>query len=107
MNNINKNLSPWLSINKVSFNKDLLSHGYLLSGENGIGKRDFANELSKSILCTESDQLFEACGECNSCKLFAGKSSPDYHFIEEEVGSNIIKLVNSEETNKRKILLRE
>ena len=92
MNNINKNLSPWLSINKVSFKKDLLSHGYLLSGENGIGKRDFANELSKSILCTESDQLFEACGKCNSCKLFAGKSSPDYHFIEEEVGSNIIKI---------------
>ena len=79
-----------LSINKVSFKKDLLSHGYLLSGENGIGKRDFANELSKSILCTESDQLFEACGKCNSCKLFAGKSSPDYHFIEEEAGSNTV-----------------
>ena len=92
MNRISKNLSPWLEANKDSFKKELLSHGYLLSGVNGIGKKDFVNELTKSILCTESDQLFEACGKCNSCKFFAGQSSPDYHFIEEEIGSNIIKI---------------
>ena len=77
MNRISKNLSPWLEANKDSFKKELLSHGYLLSGVNGIGKKDFVNELTKSILCTESDQLFEACGKCNSCKFFAGQSKQD------------------------------
>ena len=92
MSKTSKNLPPWLNQCKDSFKNELLSHGYLLSGENGIGKKDFVNELTKSILCTESNNLFEACGQCNSCKLFFGKSSPDYHYVEEESGSNIIKI---------------
>lgn len=75
-----------------AFKNGSLSHGYLISGEKGIGKLRFIERLSQSILCSESNELFTFCGKCNSCRTFERKSSPDFFLVQEEKGSNIIKI---------------
>ncbi len=92
MNDLKEKINPLLKEYLNFFNKDSLSHGYLISGENGLGKKDLVRVLSESILCKNSNELFEACGECNASKLMQSGNHPDYHFIEEEVGSKIIKI---------------
>ena len=92
MNDLKEKINPLFKEYLDFFNKDSLSHGYLISGENGLGKKDLVRVLSESILCKNSNELFEACGECNASKLMQSGNHPDYHFIEEEVGSKIIKI---------------
>ena len=92
MNDLKEKINPLLKEYLDFFNMDSLSHGYLISGENGLGKKDLVRVLSESILCKNSNKLFEACGECNASKLMQSGNHPDYHFIEEEVGSKIIKI---------------
>ncbi len=92
MNDLKEKINPLLREYLDFFNKNSLSHGYLISGENGLGKKDLVRVLSESILCKNSNELFEACGECNASKLMQSGNHPDYHFIEEEVGSKIIKI---------------
>jgi len=92
LNDLKEKINPLLKEYLDFFNKDSLSHGYLISGENGLGKKDLVRVLSESILCKNSNELFEACGDCNASKLMQSGNHPDYHFIEEEVGSKIIKI---------------
>ena len=92
MNDLKEKINPLLKEYLDFFNKDSLSHGYLISGENGLGKKDLVRVLSESILCKNSNELFEACGDCNASKLMQSGNHPDYHFIQEEVGSKIIKI---------------
>src|SRR5437868_3269773 len=53
-----------------------LAHAYLFVGPSGIGKRLFARELAKALLCEEGRNL-EACGHCNSCLLVDAGTHPD------------------------------
>ncbi len=56
-----------------------LSHAYLFSGPEGIGKQSFARALAQSLLCERFGEVeLEACGECPSCKQMAAGSHPDY-----------------------------
>ena len=56
-----------------------LSHAYVLTGPDGIGKRKFARLLAQSMFCREhADGEIEACGECRSCRGFAAGNWPDY-----------------------------
>src|SRR5581483_12015213 len=56
-----------------------LAHAYLFVGPEGVGKRQFAEELARAILCEgrPADRL-EACDECPSCHLLDGQAHPDY-----------------------------
>jgi DNA polymerase-3 subunit delta' len=58
-----------------------LPHALLLHGRRGIGKRAFALELGRSLLC-QTPKADEACGECNSCHLFEIGNHPDFRLIE-------------------------
>ncbi|GAB7140914.1 hypothetical protein RsTz2092_08700 [Deferribacterales bacterium RsTz2092] len=44
-----------------------LSHAYIFSGIDGIGKRTFAMELARGLLCSDG-KFFEPC-DCPMCKL--------------------------------------
>jgi DNA polymerase-3 subunit delta' len=56
-----------------------LASTYLFVGPSGIGKRRFAMELARSLLCTETpDAALESCGRCESCRLFAAGNHPDF-----------------------------
>ena len=56
-----------------------LAHAYLFTGPEGVGKRLFAVELAKAVLCEDppADRL-EACGKCQACILVNSNTHPDY-----------------------------
>jgi DNA polymerase-3 subunit delta' len=59
-----------------------LASTYLFVGPEGIGKRRFALELARALLCTRSaDAALEPCGNCQSCHLFAAGNHPDLDFV--------------------------
>jgi DNA polymerase III subunit delta' len=61
--------------------KDKLPHAILLRGRQGIGKFDFALNLSHALLCQQPDTLRQACGQCASCKWLKEGSHPDFKYI--------------------------
>lgn len=56
-----------------------LAHAYLFTGPAGVGKRLFALELAKALLCEKKppDQL-EACDRCPSCVQVEAGTHPDF-----------------------------
>ena len=83
---------PWLKKYVEYFDINKLAHSHLLSGKIGIGKLHFTEELSKSLLCSNSNELFEYCNDCSSCKAFNAGSHPDFKLIDKETESKIIKI---------------
>src|SRR5687767_1738347 len=58
-----------------------LAHAYLFSGPPGVGKRLFARELAKALLC-EGDALgFAACDRCAACALVDAGTHPDLFLV--------------------------
>lgn len=56
-----------------------LAHAYLFVGPPGVGKRLFAVELAKTLLCEKrSWDRFEACDRCPSCVQVAAGTHPDF-----------------------------
>lgn len=60
---------------------DRLHHAYLLSGRDGIGKKLFARELARGIVC-ENGSFLEDC-TCRHCINAVHSEHPDIHLIEE------------------------
>ena len=56
-----------------------LAHAYLFVGPAGIGKRLFAKELAKALLCEAKKRpgTLEACDQCESCLLVDAGTHPD------------------------------
>ena len=57
-----------------------LSHAYIFSGPEGIGKKEFAKELARGLLCQER-RFFAPC-DCPSCRQVAEKAHPDYYLFD-------------------------
>jgi DNA polymerase-3 subunit delta' len=59
-----------------------LAHAYLFTGPPGIGKRLFATELAKSLLC-ESPPAghFDSCDRCAACRLVDAGTHPDVFVV--------------------------
>jgi DNA polymerase-3 subunit delta' len=59
-----------------------LAHAYLFVGPAGVGKRLFAGELAKALLCEDppADRL-EACDRCAGCVQVAAGTHPDFFAI--------------------------
>jgi DNA polymerase-3 subunit delta' len=57
-----------------------LSHAYILHGPEGIGKKYFAKEFARGLLCEEG-RFFEECG-CSACRQVEGGAHPDYYLFE-------------------------
>src|SRR5579872_3481901 len=55
-----------------------LAHAYAFTGPAGIGKKRFALELARCLLCdNHTDAELEACGTCASCQQVAAGTHPD------------------------------
>lgn len=54
-----------------------LAHAYLFVGPPGVGKRRFAGELARALLCEGRGDRLEACDKCPSCFLLDGGTHPD------------------------------
>jgi DNA polymerase-3 subunit delta' len=60
-----------------------LSHGYLFSGPQGVGKKHFAKALAHSLLCvTPKRSLLGWCGHCSGCTHVAAGTHPDLYLAE-------------------------
>jgi DNA polymerase III subunit delta' len=57
-------------------------HALLLTGREGIGKRTFALELARSLLCEDVSDLGFACGMCASCRYVQAGQHPDLRVVE-------------------------
>lgn len=60
---------------------DRLHHAYIFSGREGSGKKLFAKELARSVICAEGSYM-QPC-QCRHCNVIAGSEHPDIHMIEE------------------------
>jgi DNA polymerase-3 subunit delta' len=55
-----------------------LGGSFLFVGPEGVGKRCFALELARSLLCQRTQpQRLEACGQCPACQQVAAGTHPD------------------------------
>lgn len=54
-----------------------LSQSYLLAGETGIGKKQFAITLAAGLFCQAADDPIDACGNCPSCRQVIANTHPD------------------------------
>lgn len=74
-------------LNKTIENKTL-THSYLFIGTEGIGKKIFAKEFAKSILCLEEKE--KPCNKCKACIEIETSNNPD--FFEIDTQENSIKI---------------
>lgn len=61
------------------------THSYLFIGPEGIGKKLFAKEFAKAILCIEEKE--KPCNKCKACIEFETSNNPDYNEITTEENS--------------------
>jgi DNA polymerase III subunit delta' len=59
--------------------KDRLPQVLLLAGPGGVGKQRLALWLAQLLLCEHPGG--EPCGNCRACRLVAGLSHPDLHWL--------------------------
>jgi DNA polymerase III subunit delta' len=69
---------------ETAFQAGRLGQAYLFLGPSGIGKKLFAQELSKALLCEANAGKLLACSQCPSCKLFEAATHPDFLSIAKE-----------------------
>ncbi|MDO8955112.1 MAG: DNA polymerase III subunit delta' [Gammaproteobacteria bacterium] len=71
---------------------DRMPHALLLSGNDAIGKYEFAKAFAQVLLCNQPLE-HSPCGECKSCLLFQSEDGhPDYMLVEPEGKLGIIKI---------------
>lgn len=59
-----------------------LAHAYLFTGPPGVGKRLFAGELAKALLCENCPpRKLEACDRCADCIQAAAGTHPDFFAV--------------------------
>ena len=70
-----------------------ISHAYILSGPEGIGKRSIARLFASTLLCltpvTDEHGHIEPCGTCISCQKMESASHPDCREVIHEKPSTI------------------
>jgi DNA polymerase-3 subunit delta' len=72
-----------------------LAHAYLFVGPAGIGKRRFAQELAKALLCEaakNSPDTLEACDQCESCLLVDALTHPDLFAVSRPEDKNEVPI---------------
>ena len=78
---------PWLAERYQQlvqrFQTSKLHHGILLSGPQGVGKRELADAMMQAILCLHPSSG-GPCGECQSCKLIEAGTHPDRYLLESD-----------------------
>ena len=80
-NNIIGNINNKMILENAIKN-DKITHSYIFSGPEGIGKLLFAKEFAKAILCDSKEN--KPCNNCKSCVEFENSNHPDFFIIDEQ-----------------------
>lgn len=66
-----------------SLEHNRLSHAYLFSGPEGVGKEFTARIFSQALNCTNGrfKEKFDACGECLPCRKIISGNHPEARFV--------------------------
>ena len=59
-----------------------VSHSYILSGEEGVGKKMFAKAFAMAMQC--GSEGAKPCGQCHSCKQALSDNHPDIIYVSHE-----------------------
>lgn len=59
-----------------------VSHAYILSGEEGMGKKTLADAFAMTLLCEEDGK--EPCMQCHACKQVLSGNHPDLIYVTHE-----------------------
>ena len=70
---------------KKKLNNSSISHSYIFEGKEGIGKKLFAINLIKAILCKKN--IDNPCERCISCKKINHSNHPDVKLIKPDGNS--------------------
>jgi len=73
---------------EIRFNE--VSHAYLFSGIDGLGKMKTAREFAKALLC--QDQIDKGCGHCPVCIQIDHENYPDVRIVAPKAGETSIKI---------------
>lgn len=76
-------LFPWQQDDwqRLAATFDRLPNAWLLTGPGGIGKREFAHAVAKSLLCEARGPAGHACGQCQACHWFEAGNHPDFRLL--------------------------
>lgn len=76
----------------VSHNR--LASSYLFLGPPGVGKRLFASQLARALLCGSQapQQLADPCDSCESCRLHNADNHPDIDMVSLPAGKRLLPL---------------
>jgi len=89
---------PWLTASHAHVlhrhQQGNLPHALLFSGLAELGKRWFAENLVRVLLCRNpsNDALVRACGECTSCAQLQAGSSTEFRYLAPAGKSNTIRI---------------
>lgn len=72
---------------KTAIQTDKLSHAYILSGEDGMGKNLLAGAFVQTLLCEDKLTEIDACGTCKSCLQAISGNHPDIIRVTHEKAS--------------------
>ena len=76
---------------KAALRNDRISHAYIFSGPDGIGKRLAAINFAKALNCA-SPVSGSPCDQCPSCKKIASSNHPDIYTLKPKDDSMSIKI---------------
>lgn len=81
---------PWQSgiWERLQQESKRLPHALLLYGRAGVGKYDFALNLSQALLCSQPRAEGFACETCSSCNWFKEGNHPDFNQLSPEQESD-------------------
>jgi DNA polymerase-3 subunit delta' len=85
-------LEPFQERLTAAHRQNRFPHALLLTGQPGMGKFVFAEELARFLLCEHPTDGKSPCRQCTSCTLFAAGSNPDYFRLTPEEDSRVIKI---------------
>jgi DNA polymerase-3 subunit delta' len=84
----------WIEAFRGIHQRGRLAHAYLFVGPPGIGKRRFALELAKALLCENppAEPTLTACGMCPACYLVDANTHPDLFLVGKAEDANVIPI---------------
>lgn len=78
---------------RYEMKSDTLGHAYVLTGEQGIGKRTLANFMAKTILCSNREENQTPCDNCRACRSFDEHVNPSFSVVRHQTRSIVIKQI--------------